>query len=651
MSLGEVAVQAGNLHKAATHFDTAARVGPGGARALVRGGAVRVRAGDSWPDLEETPLAEATRTLLEEGVDHLREGLARWDHPESQMLLGAALLRLGRSDEGERELDRAAAAARQKRAPWEHRAEYFHALALMQVSREADALGAARRAAAADTSDCRVARLLGRLALGAGELEEAASAFRRALASRPEDGLALEGLGHALYRLGRFAESIQPLRAAAASGRSGASLFCGRALLTVGDSSAAIEVLRAEAARDARSGDAVYFLGCALASQGVYVEAETILSRAVELGMPGAHRERGHVRALSGDAAGALEDYESALRKAPDDRGLRCRRAWALALGGHDGEALEYLSSVERSTGSGDAGPVALEHRLAGLLYERAGRFREAATAYRAALSPGPADEELWGRWIVVATRAGDNGDVAEALVSLASPDQLPDDGLLWGGVAALKVKDSALACRLWQVLDERRPGDSFVRHALAVACLSEVDRLQVGDAHGEAVALWRRAVGLGVTDPATCARLVHVGRHLAARSFQDDIPDLALARDVLDVAARLSGGDAGVELLLGVLRLLDGDPEAAGTAFTNVATCGDDTLARLAQVHAAIARLAAGDATEATSILERLDGDRSAALDRLWLVIHALRGDWDAAAAAARNINKMDLEPCQERP
>jgi tetratricopeptide (TPR) repeat protein len=116
-------------------------------------------------------------------------------------------------------------------------------LALDSQGRAAEALAAARAAAAQLPGHARVLEHLGHMSLRAREVEEAERAFRAALAIDPCNGAAQLGLSLALARRrGRrhAAEALAAARAAAAAlpGHAPAAAWLGRLLLRAGDAAA-----------------------------------------------------------------------------------------------------------------------------------------------------------------------------------------------------------------------------------------------------------------------------------------------------------------------------------------------------------------------------------------------------------------------------
>jgi len=162
--------------------------------------------------------AERTvRAVIEEGADD-----PRLDH-----FLGLVLIARGDAEAALAHLESAAAAGGLE--PVADLAD-----ALRQAGRAADAL--ARLDAAADRADPRAASARGHALADLGRWEEAASAYREALAAEPNRVEALAGLGRALLARGDAAGAAEELGAALQFAPHDASLYLalGRALLASG---------------------------------------------------------------------------------------------------------------------------------------------------------------------------------------------------------------------------------------------------------------------------------------------------------------------------------------------------------------------------------------------------------------------------------
>ncbi|MGA8231115.1 MAG: tetratricopeptide repeat protein [Candidatus Acidiferrales bacterium] len=172
---------------------------------------------------------------------------------------------------------------------------------------------------------------------------------------------------------------------------------------------------------------------------------------------------QGETLLRNGDAAGAIEDYRSALVYEPDDRQNEFRLAQALAAAGRREEAQAYLVRLlELSPGNGEI------NRELGRLAVRAGLESEAIDYYHGAINGAWPDHPRQQR---IASReelssflldAGDTTRAEDELLALAAtvPDDDTADVLQAAGLF-LRVGNLAGALREYQIAlknDTRNP-------------------------------------------------------------------------------------------------------------------------------------------------------------------------------------------------
>jgi predicted Zn-dependent protease len=131
-----------------------------------------------------------------------------------------------------------------------------------------------------------------------------------------------------------------------------------------------------------------------------------------------------------GDAAGAIEDYRSALVYEPDDRQIEFRLALALEVAGRIEEARAYLIRLlEESPGNGEI------NRELGRLAARAGSEPEAIDYYHGAIngawSQRPRQQRIGARQELISflLDASDTTRAEDELLALAAT--VPDDDAL----------------------------------------------------------------------------------------------------------------------------------------------------------------------------------------------------------------------------
>ena len=175
-----------------------------------------------------------------------------------------------------------------------------------------------------------------------GRLDEAITAYRRAIAVAPSFAEALNALGIALQQRGDLSGAITSYRAALAAKPDYASACgnLGAALFTLGDVAAALDWYRRAIELRPDHADAHYNLGKALHEQGDPVQARDSYRRATEF-------DPGHVSAWNnlgialrdlGRPDEAVEAYRRALALRPDAAEIRYNQSMALLEGGRFAE-------------------------------------------------------------------------------------------------------------------------------------------------------------------------------------------------------------------------------------------------------------------------------------------------------------------------
>jgi len=281
--------------------------------------------------------------------------------------------------------------------------------------RKGDVAGALPHLEAADRlrETPRSALQLGLARGRAGDAAGAERELRRALALRPgfaEAGLAL---GNLLRRRGALDEALAVLRPEAERGsnedRARALVALGSAELAAGrrgDAERAFgrAVEYAPARAEIRVGIARAWLSTD--DPADVTRALAVLERAAQLApdVAAVHTALGRARERAGDAAGAAEAYDRALRLDPDER-LARRRLLRLALQGRDHARARH--EADRLVAGAPEDP---EHRfLAALVADRDGRLEDARRGYRKAIALANGNyPEAWLNLGVLERGAGD---------------------------------------------------------------------------------------------------------------------------------------------------------------------------------------------------------------------------------------------------
>lgn len=324
------------------------------------------------------------------------------------------------------------------------------------------ALACYRKAHGLDPESFAWAYYLGVLAAGAGDIETARPAFRRALDLRADDAPTLVRLADLELEHGQVDEAeLLYLRAAMVDDSAAVAYGIGRVAEERGEYAGAIEQFQRALTLQPRASVIHYHLGQALRELGEFDRAEEALARSgpnrVAMADPlmhelttlaiGAlpHLDRGHAAAREGrladaeaayrqavaadaanvraheslatllvrrgDPEGAIEHFGVAVRLEPENARAHSDLGALLAeLGRHD-RALEHLGrAVELEPG---IMPALL---TLGNVQARTGRLDEAEATYRGALEADPANGEAR---LGLGAVLGQAGDFAQAVVEL----------------------------------------------------------------------------------------------------------------------------------------------------------------------------------------------------------------------------------------
>lgn len=426
-----------------------------------------------------------------------------------------------------------------------------------------------------------------------GDREGAERDLRRALAQRPSSGAVRIALGTLLRRRGALAEAVALLEPAAAAGsneeRARALVALGAAHLAAGRRAEAARafdqaVLYAPARVEIRLGVARAWLG----GDGADAErALAVLGRAADLApdVPAVHAALGRARERTGDAAGAAEAYERALRLDPSNRYAR-RRVLRLALAARDFARARH--EADRLVADGPE--VAEHHFLAALVADRDGRPADARRAYRQAIAVAKGDYPE--AWLNLGVLEKGEGDLAAARAAYGRALELrPGYGSALVNLGKLEeaAGDAAAAEAAYRRAVELDP-----RHAPGWLALGQLQ----SDARrfDEAVASLRRALevrpGYDAAELSLGVTAARAGRSAEA---------IAAYRRVLARSPR----SATAWYDLGLALLDAGDPRQAGDAFRQAASIDPDHVPSRRKV--AELELSSGRVAEARARFEEL--------------------------------------------
>ena len=439
-TLGRALLASGQASAALLHFQSALTFEP--ARHSAAAGLARAALAANQPERA----AEAAQGLL--------DALARADAKgpaqtrlggEAHTLLGQALSELARGDEAFEHFQRASALAPTAPEPWRAMARHYlahqdsalalatleagrQALAVQQspesaplladlaeryvaVDRQAEAILALREACAADTHGHSHHLRLGALLRAQGSPTEAVEVLRHALHLRPGDGSTLYELAQSLEKLGRVDEAWSALQQTALTRPAAPEPFLDLGRLTLAQ-------LR-KGVPSASPLQAIAALRSAIERSPEMAEAHGMLAQAQQ---------------LAGDAQGALDSYQHALRLAPT------RTDWSLGFGqvclDLQRPEIAIAALQEALEHSPDHTPV---HLALARAHARCGLWRESQLAAEAARRLDPDDPKIAQ---LVAEAAAAQGNHEGALAA-------------WREAVALAPSDVGLQIRMARCLLE----------------------------------------------------------------------------------------------------------------------------------------------------------------------------------------------------
>jgi len=535
-----------------THYVALARC----ARAAAEGQIARAKQLEGG--LREPPPGDPDRAFLH-GEIALREGDAKaavvaWQEAVRAQKSPRSAFGLARASYAEGDASAAATAARDAltQNPNHVGARILLArISSAQRSGEAEALAmlssiTKNPAAASPDELVNAQTLFGDIHLARSRMSQAEAAYSEALKINPKAARALNGLGDALYRAGRFSEAQARFEASTQADPDDLSAKIGvakskLALERVEDASANLKKLRdtypasvpvsywfgraLEAAGNRALAETVYrgvlktpsndpqtvdvYIALALlqSQQGRNDEAQKTLAdaRAKLPDVAGIHKALGEVALSQGRYSQATAEFRQALALDAEDLGARFRLGVALRRDGkfeEAGKTFEAVAAVDK-----DYPGLALER---GLLFEATGRLGDALKEYEGALAKAPKDPDLM-------LRVG------------------------CSKVSAGRAKQAEELLR--KVLSER-PNSAETNHCLGRALLIEGTRLS------EALRLLERAVELDANHPEY---------HLYAGWAANDAGNVPKAERALAEALRLDQGLADAYWQRGVLRQRQG--------------------------------------------------------------------------------------------
>jgi tetratricopeptide (TPR) repeat protein len=531
------------------------------------------------------------------------------------------------------------------------RVAYLLQLGLCQraLGRNGDARASARAAIALDERCAAAHGLAAEACLAMGEHNPALAEFDAVLRLSPADAAARAGRGAALHALGRYADAIQEL--ASLDPLPGpAARALARSYAYLREFAAAVEVLKAEAAKPEADAWIFFHLALAYGNLGCLPEALANFNQAIRMdnGQPAYFVNRGHAFLKSDRAGDARADYERALAMmpAPDAHLLYCLGVACRTLGDasaafdHFSKAVGLLPTHGPATlalaalceNRGDLERAReLYGKAAGLTHlhlyvqRRFAQRRQAIVCCR--LQRFDEAVACWDREEEEAEDIVDNRDSAEILADY-------DEFLQYRGLADACRSNYAAALNSWEALRKRHPEDQ--RLGLNVNRLHYLlgkQRFEEGRL-ADAIAEWTAYLEPRPEDEELQSELRGLRLQLALEQLGRDSGAVSAVRE----AAALDAANPVFRFHALLCDLLEGRWDDAALGFERLAPELDGKLRALAAYYAGLARLAQNRTGEAASVLNeaRNAADRHGLdLDTAFplAAVHALAGEWAPAA------------------
>ncbi len=311
---------------------------------------------------------------------HVRASVRDWAGLESDLVallrlwptadanlapLAKARLQLGRTREA-----LADAEACVRRLPRHAYGHVVRAEVLFALAKPEDGFESIQRALDLDPRESRAWELLARREQVRGDLEAALAAWRRVVILQPEALDARSGVVKCLERLGRSSEAESETTRWIEAGGAAADCWVLRAQVRLNRQRVedAVADLDEGERRGCRMPDLWHFRGIAYEQQGRTGAAEEQYGKAISMDDCFEYRmQRGGLRARTGAAAGAREDFEAAARLNPDHPDPWFHQGCLHLEAGRHAEAIPLL---ERSIQAG--GPKWVRHDRAKELLQAA---------------------------------------------------------------------------------------------------------------------------------------------------------------------------------------------------------------------------------------------------------------------------------------
>ena len=609
----EVRRDGGSLEAAATFLERFLAGSPAGGAEDTRAAkasadlASRFIEGVGGFDTSEACTSGERRQTVERAIRYLQSAVARQaGEARYAFALGRAFMLAGESRHAVEAFKSACQVA-----PTDKSCQFHLGAALEAAGRDLDAAKAFEQAIAIDAGFVDAHARLGALYLRRGADVKAEEHLRAALRGKPGDSNVEAQLVQALHHQGRHDAVVSiadawPPAHLPPSAFPEAVVAVGRAYVHARRFDTAVRWL--EATRSSAEG--VYYLGCAHAHSGRLGDALTCFSSVAASSGPWASRARvqcGHVRRALGDAAGAITEYEEALKTQADDAEAR------YGVGVVQIEREEYAAAAATLAGLLEHHEAHSRARTAlGVAYEKAQRLDEALTCYESVPIDVPSGTVANLRAAVLECRRGQHTHALPRLHEAASRGDDSDTLLFYRGLACASTGALDEAARDWSRLAARRPENQ--RLAVNVARLHYLAgaRHLAEGRHAAALAAWERYLEVYPADDRTRRDIAELHFRLAAALWRcaDRDGSLEAASAHLAQAVDADGTNTEYQFYDAVIAIRRGEVEQ-GIAALRRRVEADGPQPRLIY-HLALGLMTSGQRDEARRLLERLRRDGS---------------------------------------
>ncbi|MEW6566991.1 MAG: tetratricopeptide repeat protein [Chloroflexota bacterium] len=380
----------------------------------------------------------------------------------------AAMFLMGRTWQGEGQIDQAKQAYNAAVAAWPDEPAWHHRLASLYLAAGdlATALPHLQQAAELAPDDSSIALTLGRALQQDGQLSEAKAEYARALPAYPTDDVVWKEAGELALAVGDAASAESWFDRACTLSPSDARCLVGaaRAAAALGKSRLAIERAQAAARLAPTDPDVLLGLGEILARQGKVEKALQAYDQALAHGqrLP-VTLARARLLIQVGRAGEAALDLKHLLDHQPDSDVTWAALAEACAAARHTEEALQAAARAVRLA------PRSISHRLLlSRLCRESGQLDRALKEIKEAQASSPAHPAIFAELGRIYHERRELSQALDAFQHAISLDQTSTEAHFQAGLIYKQLKAYAQAGRMFKKAVELNPKNAEAFHQLA---------------------------------------------------------------------------------------------------------------------------------------------------------------------------------------